>query len=131
MTKRKSLEIQITPSQIVEFGKIKFAALGDELWHQSKKLGKRLKRDGYICISGIGKISNVFFNKKTEQIHIHARISLSDLRKLLKEAEKKAKYYKNWNKQRRKNKQIETHSSFIHLNPELSFIVDYSEVTKK
>lgn len=125
--KKDKLTIEIPCKSIIERGKIKlFEMLTGEMWFQSSRLGKKLKNeDGNIVVTNKGAIDSVFLYPKNGEAHVSINVSLKDLKKLVKKAEEMDKYWKSRNKKRKKEKLPTIKSSYVHLNPEVSFLVKY------
>jgi hypothetical protein len=116
--------IRIKAKQAIKAGKVQLVDFwGSIAWRAPQKA--KLKRDGLICITIKPLLKWVFFNKKSGQTNITADVTLSQLRRLVKKAEKKKAYWAKVNKKKKRRYHVK--KSFVHLNPELSFFVDYTK----
>lgn len=109
--------IEIPGKVAVRHGKTIIYEAMDSLWHRSKSFGKKLKTD-FLVKNKKGVLQDIFFNKNGET-YIMATLTLKELEDFIKNAksriaefDKDARY-------------------FIHLNPEISFLIKGGTAKKK
>jgi hypothetical protein len=78
---------------------------------------KEIKQKERIVISKTTSVSGIFLEEKRSYPIIHANISMGDLRRLLKQAEKKDKKFK--------------HGFFLNPSPDLSLFIFPQQRNKK
>ena len=124
-SKRKKKTLVLTAPTKFEFGKFNFHALGDELFLQNQKFGKKLKKDGIRSNTVKSVLRWVFFNKKTEQMSMHIHMDLDKLDNFVKECKKDRTKWRRWSATRKKKGMPQITFFIKHLNPELHFLFDY------
>ena len=126
VNKKGKTEFLIKTKKVLEFGKTTMGVFADEtLIYEGKNKGKNIKSD-CITIRQDGIVRHVFFNREGN-VSLTADVTLKDLETLVKKAKASAKYFKKLDAKRKKDGHISLKSFFIHLNPELSFLINYKE----
>jgi choline kinase len=93
-----------------------------KLYFVSNRKNKKIpNKDRMKVITNKGLLDTIIINNNG---YILVDVGLSQLKKLVKNAEKMKKH---WSKHNQKTKNIKVNESFIHLNPEISFYVRYDK----
>ena len=124
--KNEKTVIHIKAKEQFKLGKAVIYNIYDEcLAYQSENFGKRLPSD-FITLNKKGIVKHAFISKDGK-LNVTAHVTIRDLEELVKLAKSRAKYF-NESDKKRKAKGLKCFNNFfVHLNPEISFLVKYLE----
>jgi hypothetical protein len=123
MKKSKKKKLVIKAEREHKFNNVSLFKLGDSLWWQNKH--KKLSSE-FITQVKRSMVEWLTLDTETGQVHLNINITTKELKKFLKEIEKSERYFKQFDKKRKKEKKPVLNKVFFrHLNPELSFAITY------
>jgi hypothetical protein len=127
-SKKPEVVLKVPEKDTLKFGKLTLVRWGSQMAAQSPHLETKVPNDGLITsVTKKGLIDWVFL-EDTGRIAVHAHISLKQLQKFVKKVEANAKRWAKYNESRASKDQVRR--SFMHINPEFSFWIDYGTATK-
>lgn len=96
----------------------------NSLYVISKSFNKKPKENDFITTKPKNSIKDISF-EKNGQMHVTVDVTLADLKKFIKKAEKDISSLKKTNAKRKKEKLPVFNLCFRHVSPDVSFLVRF------